>query len=50
MGRADLAPNQSVAWGDGETNHTRYTRIGKKRAGRVLDGRTWDEYPATVLA
>lgn len=21
-------------------------RVGKKRAGRVLDGRTWDEYPA----
>lgn len=24
--------------------HTVY-RVGKKRAGRVLDGRTWDEYP-----
>jgi protein gp37 len=22
-----------------------FVRIGKKRAGRVLDGRTWDEYP-----
>ena len=21
-------------------------RVGKKRAGRTLDGRTWDEYPA----
>jgi protein gp37 len=20
-------------------------RVGKKRAGRALDGRTWDEYP-----
>jgi protein gp37 len=24
---------------------TRYIRVGKKRAGRVLDGVTWDEYP-----
>jgi protein gp37 len=23
-------------------------RVGKHRAGRVLDGRTWDEYPATA--
>jgi protein gp37 len=23
-------------------------RMGKKAAGRVLDGRTWDEYPATA--
>lgn len=22
-----------------------YYRVGKKKAGRVLDGRTWDEYP-----
>jgi protein gp37 len=26
-------------WYDGE-------RLGKKEAGRILDGRTWDEYPA----
>lgn len=25
-------------------------RVGKKRAGRLLDGRTWDEYPKEVLA
>ena len=25
-------------------------RVGKKRAGRLLDGRTWDEFPATVTA
>lgn len=25
-------------------------RVGKKRAGRVLDGRTWDEYPAVANA
>jgi protein gp37 len=23
-------------------------RVGKRRAGRMLDGRTWDEYPASV--
>jgi protein gp37 len=22
-----------------------FDRVGKKKAGRVLDGRTWDEYP-----
>jgi len=21
------------------------TRVGKKKAGRILDGRTWEEYP-----
>tara|TARA_Y100000310_G_C20642762_1_gene794886 strand:+ start:219 stop:1424 length:1206 start_codon:yes stop_codon:yes gene_type:complete len=24
-------------------------RIGKKKAGRLLDGRTWDQYPASVF-
>jgi protein gp37 len=24
---------------------TRIERVGKKEAGRELDGRTWDEYP-----
>jgi protein gp37 len=24
------------------------SRLGKKKAGRVLDGRTWDEYPASL--
>lgn len=24
-------------------------RVGKKRAGRLLDGRLWDEYPSAVL-
>ena len=23
----------------------RFVRLGKKKAGRILDGRTWDEYP-----
>jgi hypothetical protein len=25
-------------------------RVGKKAAGRELDGRTWDEYPQTPVA
>lgn len=46
-----LLPNQSVAFGDGKTNHVRFTRVGRKAAGRELDGRTWDEFPlADVLA
>jgi protein gp37 len=44
--RRDLEPNQSVAWGDGKTYHTRYTRVGKKAAGRLLDGREHKEWPA----
>lgn len=26
-------------------DHQRMARIGKKHAGRELDGRTWDQYP-----
>lgn len=26
----------------------RFRRVGKNRAGRELDGRTWDEYPKEV--
>ena len=29
-------------------NATLY-RVGKKRAGRELDGRTWDEYPSGMI-
>ncbi|KRQ32558.1 MULTISPECIES: DUF5131 family protein [Mycobacteroides] len=29
---------------------TRIERVGKKRAGRELDGRTWDQYPEAVSA
>lgn len=28
---------------------TRITRVGKKAAGREIDGRTWDEYPKEAL-
>lgn len=42
----NLAPNQQVGWGDGKTNHTRYTKVGKAAAGRLLDGSEWNEFPA----
>lgn len=34
----DLAPNEYAMWGDGSTNHIIATRVGKKAAGRLLDG------------
>ena len=45
-----LPNNQAIAWGDGKSNHTRYTRVGKKAAGRSLDGREWNEMPQTSAA
>lgn len=30
---------------DGDERGAPYTRVGKKAAGRELDGRTWDEFP-----
>lgn len=42
-----LPRGQAVAWGDGKTSHTRYTRIGKKAAGRLLDGKEHNEFPRT---
>lgn len=42
----DLANNQQALWGDGKTNHVVATRVGKKAAGRLLDGREWSEFPA----
>jgi protein gp37 len=32
----------------GDTGFTPMGRVGKTRAGRLLDGRTWDEFPAEV--
>lgn len=32
----------------GQQPHPPLLRMGKKRAGRLLDGRTWDEYPTVV--
>ena len=47
--RHDIRPEQH--WFPGHTaddqrfTHTIVEKVGKKAAGRVLDGRTWDEYP-----
>ncbi len=46
----ELASNQSVAYGDGKTNHVRYTRVGKANAGRLLDGREWSQFPKQMEA
>jgi len=35
---------------DGWWGSTTVYRVGKKNAGRVLDGRTWDEFPELVRA
>jgi protein gp37 len=40
-----LKDNQTVAMGDGKTNHVLYTRVGKKKAGRLLDGKEYSEAP-----
>ncbi len=45
-----LPRNQAVAFGDGKTNHTRYTRVGKAKAGRLLDGVEHSEFPALKKA
>jgi protein gp37 len=34
--------------GDTTGNYEIVSRVGKKAAGRVLDGRTWDQYPEAV--
>lgn len=34
-------------WPDEGNESTVSLEVGKKKAGRTLDGRTWDEYPAT---
>ncbi|MBO0875373.1 MAG: phage Gp37/Gp68 family protein [Pseudonocardia sp.] len=36
--------------GDPQFTHTVVRRVGKKAAGRELDGRTWDQYPQAVTA
>lgn len=36
---AHLKPGQIVGAGDGRTNHTLYTRVGKKNTGHLIDGK-----------
>ena len=44
-----LEPHTAIK--DPETGHLlAYKRVGKKAAGRELDGRTWDEFPADLQA
>jgi protein gp37 len=40
-----LQPDGSIDWNDPTAG---MERLGKKAAGRELDGRTWDEYPQAV--
>lgn len=44
-----LKSNQQVGMGDGKTNHILYTRVGKKAAGRLLDGKEWNEFPESTV-
>ena len=39
-----LRPGQCVTSGI-NGHHTLYTRVGKKAAGSLLDGREWKEFP-----
>lgn len=41
-----LADNQCAGWGDGKTYWMKYTRVGKKKAGRLLDGVEHSDLPA----
>lgn len=44
-----LPPTECVAWGNGVDTHTHYARVGKQAAGRLLDGREWNEFPTAHL-
>jgi len=44
-GAADLLVRRVTAYKKQDVDGTTMLRLGKRRAGRVLDGRTWDEYP-----
>ncbi|OGT55081.1 MAG: hypothetical protein A3E01_10110 [Gammaproteobacteria bacterium RIFCSPHIGHO2_12_FULL_63_22] len=47
-GRGDKSHSRQVASG-GLCNSIWMTRFGKKAAGRILDGRTWDEMPKAPI-
>jgi protein gp37 len=46
----DLRQGERAMWGDGKTNHVIARRVGKKAAGRLLDGREWNEFPNMAKA
>lgn len=41
---------EGVVHGFGKLGHHKMWPVGKKVAGRILDGRTWDEFPGEVCA
>jgi len=46
-----MGDKTNIEWTDATWNPIiGCSRIGKKAAGRELDGRTWDEYPKVVAA
>ncbi|MEV0149070.1 MULTISPECIES: phage Gp37/Gp68 family protein [unclassified Nonomuraea] len=53
VGIGSTSPNGGIYVGepiDGHGHRVEMARVGKGRAGRELDGRTWDEFPTTALA
>lgn len=43
---AEMRYERDHRWGPDNVLQMTYLRVGKKAAGRLLDGRTWDEFPA----
>lgn len=41
----DLEPDRRDNWDEYQPGDTHMYRVGKKKAGRILNGRAWDEYP-----
>jgi protein gp37 len=50
-GRALSFQEYSETWSQtpGDLNPTTMARVGKKEAGRILDGREWNEFPVVTL-
>jgi len=42
----EFLPTPDISEGDAVVNGLHMTRVGKRAAGRLLDGRTWDEVPS----
>ncbi len=50
IGNPDDPREQLVGPVDDDGRRAQIRRLGRKQAGRVLDGRTWDEFPDPVTA
>lgn len=50
--RGDQCPNPNLAseWLRDSKGALEFARVGKAKAGRILDGRTWDEFPEVIHA